>query len=122
MQIPAMIHLMLKTKKTKAFSSEMDSTSSEEPLRPMYMSERSNEGNPRGSIEDGSEEAGSSQSYKYSKAYKKVKERIEHAMRENTKQSEQNPQKVLLYVIKMTATWGSLQNQALAFRILLNVL
>jgi hypothetical protein len=51
---------MLKTKTTKAFSSEMDSTSSEEPQSPKYMSERSNDGSPRGSIEDGSEEAGSS--------------------------------------------------------------
>lgn len=58
--VPARIHLMLKTKTTKAFSSEMDSTSSEEPQSPTYMSERSNEGSPRGSMEDGMEEAGSS--------------------------------------------------------------
>ena len=58
---PARIQLMLKTKTTKeAFSSEMDSTSSEEPQSPTCMSERSNdEGSPRGSMEGGSEEAGS---------------------------------------------------------------
>lgn len=86
--VPARIHLMLKTKTTKAFSSEMDSTSSEEPQSPTYMSERSNEGSPRGSMEDGSEEAGSSLGYKYSKAYKKVQERIEHAMRETYKHTD----------------------------------
>ena len=60
-QVPARIHLMLNTKTTKAFSSEMDSTSSEEPQSPTYLSDRSNEGNsPRGSMEDGLEQAGSS--------------------------------------------------------------
>lgn len=59
-QTPVRIHLMLKTKTTKAFSSEMDSTSSEEPQSPKYMSDRSNEGSPRGSMEDGSDEAGTS--------------------------------------------------------------
>ena len=58
--MPARIHIMLKTKTTKAFSSEMDSSSSEEPQSPVYMSERSNEGSPRGSMEEGLEEAGSS--------------------------------------------------------------
>ena len=58
--MPARIHIMLKTKTTKAFSSEMDSSSSEEPQSPTYMSERSNEGSPRESMEDGLEEPGSS--------------------------------------------------------------
>jgi hypothetical protein len=58
--MPARIHIMLKTKTTKAFSSEMDSSSSEEPQSPTYMSERSNEGSPRGSMEDALEEPGSS--------------------------------------------------------------
>ncbi len=103
------ISKLLKSK-TKALTSEINSSSSEEPDSPtlsqMSLDDESfYRKNLRASFDRKvfNDEDENLAGFKFAKSYKKVQERIDQAMRE-TNQNEQNSSRVLLYVIKMAGS------------------